>query len=631
MNTLQKIGTFIGDKLSEVYLMLKTHVNDRWNPHRVTREQVGLGQVDNTPDLDKPVSTAQQQALDGKIDREEGKELVASAEVAKLANIGTYLSESTGFRAEADGSWSLGLRSQNPVEGSTAVHDFTLPLVGDTTSGLMPPEYKQAIDAMGAGVIVIPADFTKGTTAMTEEMTQIAQERLDDGTLFKKPVYLLYSWKDDYTSEDAPVYYSLVPQNKEERTKTGSGQRISLQFNSAVAPVDAEYPGYAEAMGIVIQVMTASNRVRVSFVSYVDEHPVENIYLTEDENGIINNADKNWPALYRELTKGNHPQVSLKTPSSGMYCPVSYDFTVVDASAVNPVYTGTMEISYVKETDGVQELWVETRVIPDFWVTGSYNFDSYLKKYPLKTGNKALNLIAENGERVVYDGSAELSVQIPQAGRSIQARGLNVHGYWDVKEFDTFSFQMDVIGIPKENISAVYFQKVYYEEGEWKIEYDYALKNKPDYSFPVNQINLAEEGYYRWEIYYQDRRTLIAGMLRSDIFFFHVVKKKKELIPINPVAFGEGYELYNPLAQEEDEDKYWAPAYFKLYGFTEAVTGKLMKYADAAWVEVKRIFIESSYAYADIPVAGTYKIVLSDEGQEVDSGEFLVKERNPAL
>ena len=108
MNTLQKIGSFLGEKLSEVYAMLKIHVNDCRNPHGVTKEQVGLGNADNTSDLEKPVSTAQQEALDRKIDREEGKELVDSAEADKLANIGAYLSEATGFRAEADGSCRSG-------------------------------------------------------------------------------------------------------------------------------------------------------------------------------------------------------------------------------------------------------------------------------------------------------------------------------------------------------------------------------------------------------------------------------------------------------------------------------------------------------------------------------------------
>ena len=40
------------------------HVTDYNNPHQVTAEQVGLGNVDNTSDLDKPISTATQEALD---------------------------------------------------------------------------------------------------------------------------------------------------------------------------------------------------------------------------------------------------------------------------------------------------------------------------------------------------------------------------------------------------------------------------------------------------------------------------------------------------------------------------------------------------------------------------------------
>lgn len=43
---------------------LASHVEDHSNPHQVTKAQVGLGNVDNTSDADKPVSTAQQAALD---------------------------------------------------------------------------------------------------------------------------------------------------------------------------------------------------------------------------------------------------------------------------------------------------------------------------------------------------------------------------------------------------------------------------------------------------------------------------------------------------------------------------------------------------------------------------------------
>ena len=43
---------------------LTSHVDDKINPHKVTKAQVGLGNVDNTADINKPISTAQQNALD---------------------------------------------------------------------------------------------------------------------------------------------------------------------------------------------------------------------------------------------------------------------------------------------------------------------------------------------------------------------------------------------------------------------------------------------------------------------------------------------------------------------------------------------------------------------------------------
>lgn len=45
------------------------HLADHNNPHAVTKAQVGLGNVNNTSDANKPVSTATQSALDGKLDK----------------------------------------------------------------------------------------------------------------------------------------------------------------------------------------------------------------------------------------------------------------------------------------------------------------------------------------------------------------------------------------------------------------------------------------------------------------------------------------------------------------------------------------------------------------------------------
>lgn len=50
--------------VSTIIYILVNHVLNVNNPHDVTAEQVGLGNVDNTSDLDKPISTATQEALD---------------------------------------------------------------------------------------------------------------------------------------------------------------------------------------------------------------------------------------------------------------------------------------------------------------------------------------------------------------------------------------------------------------------------------------------------------------------------------------------------------------------------------------------------------------------------------------
>lgn len=49
---------------------LDNHIENKGNPHGVTKEDVGLENVDNTADLDKPISYITQAALDEKVNSE---------------------------------------------------------------------------------------------------------------------------------------------------------------------------------------------------------------------------------------------------------------------------------------------------------------------------------------------------------------------------------------------------------------------------------------------------------------------------------------------------------------------------------------------------------------------------------
>lgn len=54
---------------------IQSHISSTSNPHSVTKSQVNLGNVDNTSDVNKPISTATQTALNDKVDKVSGKGL----------------------------------------------------------------------------------------------------------------------------------------------------------------------------------------------------------------------------------------------------------------------------------------------------------------------------------------------------------------------------------------------------------------------------------------------------------------------------------------------------------------------------------------------------------------------------
>lgn len=68
-------------KANNTLSTLNSHTANTQNPHNVTKAQVGLGNVDNTSDINKPISTATQAALDLKANK---------ADLATVATSGSY-------------------------------------------------------------------------------------------------------------------------------------------------------------------------------------------------------------------------------------------------------------------------------------------------------------------------------------------------------------------------------------------------------------------------------------------------------------------------------------------------------------------------------------------------------------
>lgn len=99
---IDKAGVTSSAAFEQLEAKVDSHIADKQNPHEVTKSQVGLGNVDNTSDADKPVSTAVQTALNAKQDNLTQTQIDAvnsgidSTKVGQIATNTQNISNNTG-------------------------------------------------------------------------------------------------------------------------------------------------------------------------------------------------------------------------------------------------------------------------------------------------------------------------------------------------------------------------------------------------------------------------------------------------------------------------------------------------------------------------------------------------------
>lgn len=141
----------IDTTINNVQNNLTTHINNKANPHQVTKEQVGLSNVDNTSDANKPISTATQNALNDKFSATEGNTL------KQIVNDMPNLVVTGGSLRHNSDSVSLNLIQQNlknPDDAGSFLLKFNS--VTDSTAGIILPSDKSKIDK-----IITNGDGTK--------------------------------------------------------------------------------------------------------------------------------------------------------------------------------------------------------------------------------------------------------------------------------------------------------------------------------------------------------------------------------------------------------------------------------------------------------------------------------------
>ena len=131
----------ITSDIDAVQTNLETHINNKSNPHEVTKDQVGLSEVDNTSDANKPISTATQNALNSKFNASDGNALKQTIE--NMPN----LVVTEGRLSHKNNEISLSLIQQD-LKDQANTDSILLKFnpATDSTAGIILPSDKTKID-----------------------------------------------------------------------------------------------------------------------------------------------------------------------------------------------------------------------------------------------------------------------------------------------------------------------------------------------------------------------------------------------------------------------------------------------------------------------------------------------------
>lgn len=131
----------ITSDIDAVQTNLETHINNKSNPHEVTKDQVGLGNVDNTSDANKPISSATQNALNSKFNASDGNALKQTIENMP------DLVVTEGMLSHKNDRISLSLTQQDLKDQvNTDSILLTFNPATDSTAGIILPSDKTKID-----------------------------------------------------------------------------------------------------------------------------------------------------------------------------------------------------------------------------------------------------------------------------------------------------------------------------------------------------------------------------------------------------------------------------------------------------------------------------------------------------
>lgn len=190
----------ITSDINAVQTNLETHINNKSNPHEVTKDQVGLGNVDNTSDANKPISNATQTALNGKFSATDGNALKQ-----RVDNIPELVATDITVDSDND-SVNISLDKTSIVDGTLSGTTININSATASKAGILVPTDKSKIDKIitnGNGTKYLSDNGTYKEVSGGSSSSDINIIELRD---IRDIISIVYHEKDKASSDISSVF-----------------------------------------------------------------------------------------------------------------------------------------------------------------------------------------------------------------------------------------------------------------------------------------------------------------------------------------------------------------------------------------------------------------------------------------
>lgn len=190
----------ITSDINAVQTNLETHINNKSNPHEVTKDQVGLGNVDNTSDANKPISNATRTALNGKFSATDGNALKQ-----RVDNIPELVATDITVDSDND-SVNISLDKTSIVDGTLSGTTININSATASKAGILVPTDKSKIDKIitnGNGTKYLSDNGTYKEVSGGSSSSDINIIELQD---IRDIISIVYHEKDRASSDISSVF-----------------------------------------------------------------------------------------------------------------------------------------------------------------------------------------------------------------------------------------------------------------------------------------------------------------------------------------------------------------------------------------------------------------------------------------